>query len=167
MSGIPEWATERLLNASSETVWKAWTDPTLFSRWYGPGVETIVHEMDVRAGGQCRIELKSPNGSINQRFEYLSVEQPEKLSWAFATADENWELTRSPLIEHWPGVLISTMSIELLSGKPMMRFTWSPYRASDEEIVCFKAHRVDIDAAWNAAFSALEATLAETESLSE
>ena len=55
-----EYVVEREFDASREMVWRAWTDPELLARWYGPGVETIIHEFDLKPGGswlilgQCR-----------------------------------------------------------------------------------------------------------------
>lgn len=156
MSGIPEWALERLYDAPSECVWQCWTDPVLFSHWYGPNVETIVHRMDVRVGGECLLELRWGDNSIYQKFEYLEVKPYERLVWAFAATNEHWEIIPSPQLENWPIVLISTMSINLELGQPLMRFTWSPHNASDAEIACFKKSRLDIDAGWNAGFAKLD-----------
>jgi uncharacterized protein YndB with AHSA1/START domain len=155
MSGIPEWALERLYDAPSELVWQGWTDPAIFSRWYGPNVETVIHKMDVQVGGECLLEMKWGENSFYQKFEYLEVKPYERLVWAFASTDENWEIIRSPHIEDWPVILISTMTIDLELGQPLMRFTWAPYNASDAEIACFKKSRLDIDAGWNAVFKPL------------
>ena len=46
MSDLPEYVLERVFDAPRELVWRTWTEPALLSRWYGPGVETIVHKLD-------------------------------------------------------------------------------------------------------------------------
>ena len=46
---------ERTFDAPREQVWKAFTDPELVPRWWGPhGTTTTVVEMDVRPGGKWR-----------------------------------------------------------------------------------------------------------------
>lgn len=156
MSGVPEWALERLYDAPSELVWKGWADPSLFSRWYGPNVETIIHKMDVKAGGECLLEMKSDGYSFYQKFEYIEVKPYERLVWVFAATNADWEVIPSPHMESWPVVLLSTMTLNLESGKPLMRFTWVPHNATEAEVSCFKKSRLDIDAGWNAGFAILD-----------
>ena len=43
MSELPEYVLDRIFDAPRPLVWRAWTDPQLLARWYGPGVETIIH----------------------------------------------------------------------------------------------------------------------------
>src|SRR5918994_4213918 len=46
---------ERTFDAPREQVWKAFTDPQLIPRWWGPNeTSTEVVEMDVRPGGKWR-----------------------------------------------------------------------------------------------------------------
>ena len=47
MSDLPEYILERVFNAPRELVWRAWTDPDVLHRWYGPGVETTIHRFDL------------------------------------------------------------------------------------------------------------------------
>ena len=42
MSKLPEYKLDRIFNAPRDLVWRAWTDPELLQRWYGPNVETII-----------------------------------------------------------------------------------------------------------------------------
>ncbi len=58
MSELPEYILDRIFDAPRELVWRAWTDPELLHRWYGPGVETIIHEFDLKPGGSWLNEMK-------------------------------------------------------------------------------------------------------------
>ena len=52
---------ERTFDAPREQVWKAFTDPELIPRWWGPhGTTTTVAEMDVRVGGTWRYVSRAP-----------------------------------------------------------------------------------------------------------
>ena len=53
MTETPEWVRiTRVFDASVDTVWKMWTDPAMFQKWYGPmGFSVPVAEMDVTPGG--------------------------------------------------------------------------------------------------------------------
>ncbi|MGK0297316.1 MAG: hypothetical protein ACI9XC_000919 [Gammaproteobacteria bacterium] len=58
MSDLPEYSLDRIFEAPRELVWRAWTDPKILHRWYGPGAETIIHKFDLEAGGMWLNEMK-------------------------------------------------------------------------------------------------------------
>jgi uncharacterized protein YndB with AHSA1/START domain len=76
---------ERTFDAPRELVWKAFTDPTLIPRWWGPrGTTTVVAEMDVRPGGKWRYVSSAPDRENVAFFgEYLEIDPPERFRWTF------------------------------------------------------------------------------------
>ena len=51
----------RILNAPVEQVWKAWSDPELVMRWWGPtGFTCPVAKMDFREGGTSLVCMRAP-----------------------------------------------------------------------------------------------------------
>lgn len=51
----------RIYNAPIELVWKAWTDPELVKRWWGPDKFTCSSaKIDFRKGGTSIVSMKSP-----------------------------------------------------------------------------------------------------------
>ena len=54
MSTTAEYVIERSFNAPINLVWRTFTDPELLSRWYGPGVETVIYTFDLRPCGEWR-----------------------------------------------------------------------------------------------------------------
>lgn len=164
MTGVPEYALERLYDAPAELIWRSWTDASLFSRWYGPGVQTIVHKMDVRPGGECLIELKWDNSSLFQKFRYLEVEPYENLTWLFSSTNEVWDVASSPLTETWPANFLTTIKLEPHDGKYMFHLSLTPFDATDEEIMAFRKARLNIDAGWNAGMKVLDDIVEELKS---
>lgn len=71
----------RVLDASREAVFAAWTDAAAFCQWFGPdGFTCIVHEMDVRPEGRARFDMTSGDGTrFTNRFDYLEVVPVERL----------------------------------------------------------------------------------------
>ena len=60
----PDLVLTRLIGAPRERVWKAWTDPKQFAKWWGPHHFTCpVCEIDVRPGGKIYLHMKDPDGS--------------------------------------------------------------------------------------------------------
>lgn len=53
----------RMFNAPRELVWRAWTEPELIARWWGPrDFNTRVEKLELRAGGQWRYVMVAPDG---------------------------------------------------------------------------------------------------------
>jgi uncharacterized protein YndB with AHSA1/START domain len=71
----------RVLPATREAVFTAWTDPEAFCQWFGPdGFTCTVREMDVRPGGRARFDMAAPGGTVHtNRFDYLEVVPAERL----------------------------------------------------------------------------------------
>ncbi len=71
----------RVLDATRDVVFAAWTDPAAFCQWFGPdGFTCTVREMDVRPGGRARFDMVSGEGTrYSNRFEYLEIVPGERL----------------------------------------------------------------------------------------
>jgi uncharacterized protein YndB with AHSA1/START domain len=58
-----ELVITRMFNATREQVWKAWTDPDIFMRWWGPkGFTAPFCTIDLRVGGKYINCMRSPEG---------------------------------------------------------------------------------------------------------
>jgi uncharacterized protein YndB with AHSA1/START domain len=130
-------------------VWKSWTDAALLSRWYGPGCETIIHKLDVAAGGLWLLEMKMGARSMYQRVEYTEVAAPERLVWLHSMADADWNIISAPHQPDWPRVLLTNVTFEEAAGKTTVRLTWVPHQASDAEIACFRDALSSMNKGWN------------------
>lgn len=79
----------RVIRASRERVFAAWTNPAMLMRWWGPGPVTCpAAEIDLREGGEYRIGNLEPNGTviwITGRFE--RVRAPEELVYTWAVSN--------------------------------------------------------------------------------
>ena len=76
---------ERTFGAPRDEVWKAFTEPELIPRWWGPhGTTTVVAEMDVRPGGKWRyVSSASDRDDVTFYGDYLEVTPPERFRWTF------------------------------------------------------------------------------------
>ena len=89
MSELPEYILDRVFEAQREMVWRAWTDPDLLSRWYGPGVETIIHKFDLKPGGMWLNEMKWGDKSDLSKMVFQEIVSRTRFPWT-----QNW-LNRS------------------------------------------------------------------------
>src|SRR2546427_12108977 len=158
-----ELVTTHTFDAPRELVWKAWTDPKLIPKWWGPRrYSTTVDKMDVRPGGTWRFVQRDAEGNeYGFHGEYREVVPPKRLVGTFeyegmpghvlvetATFEEirgKTKLTQSSLFqnsEDLEGMLASGM--EEGAAETMERFTelvteiqkrGTPSKAADRELV--------------------------------
>jgi len=81
----------RIFDAPRELVWKAWTDPAMLARWWGPhGFTNPRCEADVRAGGKILIHMQAPDGTIfPMTGTFDEVAEPECLVFRAVPVDDN------------------------------------------------------------------------------
>ncbi len=88
-----EWVRiTRTFEAPIQTIWNMWTDPDLFSQWYGPnGFSVPVAEMDVTVGGTRKICMANdaPDRSMTMWFigVYKEVTEPKRLIYTESMCD--------------------------------------------------------------------------------
>ena len=161
MTDLPTYVLEREFDAPRELVWRTWTEPELLSHWYGPGVETVIHELNVRPGGLWLNEMKWGDNSHFQRVEYTEVSRPERLVWLHSNCDAEWNIAPNPMMADWPRVLLTTVTFEEADGKTSLRLEWAPHEATEAEIACFAGAIAGLDKGWGKGMEMLAQLLAE------
>ena len=80
-----ELVVTRTFNAPARIVFKAWTTPELFMRWWAPksiGVPLLSCDMDVRTGGTYRLEFgQDASNSMAFFGKYFEVIPNARLVW--------------------------------------------------------------------------------------
>ena len=110
--GDRELLITRTFDAPPSVVFRAWSRPELFQRWWVPksasGVALVSCDMDVRTGGKYRLEFGA-GGSDTMAFygKYLEVVPDERIVW---TNDEGEEGA------------ITTVTFEDRGGKTLLNF---------------------------------------------
>jgi uncharacterized protein YndB with AHSA1/START domain len=110
--GDRELVVTRTFDAPPATVFKAWSKPELFQRWWMPksvsGVSLVSCEMDVRTGGKYRLEFGT-GGPDTMAFygKYLDVVPNARIVW---TNDEGEEGA------------VTTVTFENQGGKTLLTF---------------------------------------------
>ena len=110
--GDRELVVTRTFNAPPSAVFRAWSQPELFRRWWFPksisGVSLVSCDMDVRTGGKYRLEF-STGGSDTVSFhgKYLEVVPNERIVWTNDEGDDG---------------AVTTVTFEDLGGKTLLHF---------------------------------------------
>ena len=115
----------RIFNAPREKVWKAWTDPELMKRWWGPKHFTSPFcKIDFRVGGKYLYCMRSPEG---QEFwstgVYREIVPLERIVCTDSFADEKGNVvpaTHYGMGEEVPLEMLVTVTFEDLGGKTRM-----------------------------------------------
>jgi uncharacterized protein YndB with AHSA1/START domain len=161
MDDLPTYVLERDFAAPQTLVWQAWTDPALFSRWYGPGAETRVVACDLRPGGQALVEMRWGGNAQFQRFDYTIVAAPSRLAFVQVTADATW--TKAPVAHQpdWPQQLMTDVTLSSNGPTTHMRMTWAPHDCSAAEVAMFRSAMAGLGRGWGAGMQLLDQMLAE------
>lgn len=107
-----ELVITRTFDAPPHIVFKAWSQPDIFRRWWVPksatGVSLVSCDMDVRTGGKYRLEF-SAGGAETMAFfgKYIDVVPDQRIVW---TNDEEEEGA------------VTTVIFEEQGGKTLLTF---------------------------------------------
>jgi uncharacterized protein YndB with AHSA1/START domain len=89
-TGVRELTLTRVYDEPREVVFRAWTDPRLLAKWWGPeGFVSRVCEVDARPGGRLRIDMEGPDGTVYpNRGVFHEVNVPERLVFSTFFQDD-------------------------------------------------------------------------------
>lgn len=163
-SDEPVYTITRSFDGPRDLLWRAWTDPAMLSRWFGPkGVETTVKTHDLRPGGMLHSSMTGPDGSVMwARFDYVAVEPPSLISWVHGFSDEAGARQPAPFPGAFPLEMLTTVRFVDKGAKTEIVLTWQPISPTDEERAGFVAAMPGFDMGWGGSFEQLDAFLAGT-----
>ncbi len=159
---MSEFILEREFDASRDLVWKAWTDPELFARWYGPRGATIgVIEFAAEVGGVVRFSMGfGERPPMFERWQFQALNAPAMLSFRQTQVDVDGNAAPPPM-PGWPAAFLTTIEFEEAEGKTRQRMTWAPVDATDEELAGFEKMASRAGGGWSSAFEKLGELLAD------
>ncbi|GIP41241.1 ATPase [Paenibacillus sp. J31TS4] len=129
----------RVYDAPRELVYKMWTDPEHFGKWWGPkGFTLKVAKMDVRPGGMFLGSQHSPQGHVMWgKFVYQEVAAPDKLVFLQSFSDEDGNTVRAPFDPNWPLEILNILTFAEENGKTVLTMQGGPVNASEQELAAF------------------------------
>ena len=151
-----ELVITRIFDAPRELVWKAWKDPELMKRWWGPKNFTApVIKIDFRVGGKYLYCMRSPEGQdFWSTGVYREIVEPERIVYIDSFADENG--TKVPPSHYgisgdWPAEFLVTVTFEEHEGKTKMTLSHAGIPAGQMSDMA--------QAGWNESFDKLAQSL--------
>jgi uncharacterized protein YndB with AHSA1/START domain len=112
----------RILDAPRESVWKAWTDPDLMKRWWGPkGFTSPYCKIDLRIGGKFLYCMRSPEDKDYWSTGiYREIIAQERIVFSNSFADEKGNVvpaTQYGMSSDFPLEMLVTVTFEEIEGK--------------------------------------------------
>jgi uncharacterized protein YndB with AHSA1/START domain len=147
---VKPFEISRVLDATRDKVWQAWTEPARLKQWWGPrGFKVHTCKVDLRPGGTFLYGMKAPDGSdMWGKFVYREIDAPKKLVFVVSFSDPQGGVTRHPGMENWPAYLLSTVTFEEQGGKTRVTVQWTPQDASEVERRTFEEGRPSMQQGW-------------------
>jgi uncharacterized protein YndB with AHSA1/START domain len=132
----------RNFDAPREFVWKSWTDPNLFAKWYGLSNSTLSDvKIDARVGGGWSGIMHIPKAlDIFWQADYIEVAEPERMVFALRNPDNPEDPNRE----------IVTITFEKMGGKTRVVFSQKGNLPPEQ-------YNKDLKEGWNAFFDRLDA----------
>jgi uncharacterized protein YndB with AHSA1/START domain len=161
MNDQVEYVLDRIFKAPRNLVWRAWTDPELLARWYGPGVETIIHRYDLKPGGSWLNEMRWGETSDYSRMDFQEVTPEDRLVWNHSSADADWNIVSNTRMPDWPKTLLTTVTFTDEGTETNVRLTQVPVNATKAEITCFTSMMAGMSKGWGGGYAIIDEILTE------
>lgn len=86
-----EIVLSRVINATRDAVFAAWTAPEHLEKWFGPtGFKIETREIDIRVGGIWRFDMVAPTGQLYaSRMNFRRVEPPHLIEFDHGSDVDN------------------------------------------------------------------------------
>jgi uncharacterized protein YndB with AHSA1/START domain len=116
----------RLLKAPRALVWKAWTEPEHFARWFAPRNIAVTNcTIDLRVGGLVRFAHEATDGSgfrLDVQGSFDEIVAPERLVIRFGFVDRAGRPTAPPFMPDWPVAarMLTVVTLEEREGATLL-----------------------------------------------
>jgi uncharacterized protein YndB with AHSA1/START domain len=146
-----ELVITRIFNAPRQLVWKAWTEPGHFKKWWGPKEYTCPYcSIDLKVGGKYLASMQSEDGKkIWSTGTYREIKPQRKIVYTDSFADSKGNIVPGSdyNMPEMPMELIVTIEFEEADGKSNMSLHHAglPVAMADD---CIKG--------WQSSFDKLE-----------
>lgn len=125
LPGSEDLVIKRTFDAPQEAVWKAWTDPRHFMRWWGPKEFTSPFcTIDLRVGGKYLACMRSPEGQDYwSTGVYREIVPTKKIVYTDNFADPKGNIVPAShygMQGDWPSELLVTVTFEEEGGRTNM-----------------------------------------------
>ena len=148
----------RIFDARRDRVWKAWTNPEMFMKWWGPNhFSCPLAKLDLKIGGKYLVAMRSPDGKdFYSTGTYREIIPLEKIAVTDSFADEKGNIVPASYYgmgEAFPRETKVTVTFEDNNGKTKMTLNYPTVEGIDATMLD------NMKQGWNQSFDKLAASL--------
>ncbi len=151
----------KVFDAPREIVWKAWSDPEMFKKWWGPqGFTCPAAKIDFKVGGKYHVAMHGPAGTefdkdLWSTGTFKEIIPMEKIVYTDSFADEEGNAVSSAQygMEGFPMETQVTVTFEDVDGKTKMTLKHQGIAGVDEKMLN------DMEQGWSQSFDKLAVAL--------
>jgi uncharacterized protein YndB with AHSA1/START domain len=138
--GREELVVTRIFDAPRERVWKAWTEPELLKRWWGPTVFTAPFiEIDLRVGGRYLYAMRSPEGKdFWSTGVYREIVPLKRIVATDSFSDEKGNIVPASsygFAGDWPRELLVTVTFEEQDGGTKLTLLHTGFPLEEDRVL--------------------------------
>ncbi len=159
---------DRIFDAPKELVWKAWTNPEMAKKWWGPEHFTAPSiKIDFTVGGKYIYAMQGPKGSQWDRVMYSSgvfkeIVPNEKIVTTDYFSDENGNMIKPSdegMDENFPTEMTVTITFEEVEKGKTKLTIFYPKAENEKQLEAML--KSGMKEGWSTSLNKLEAALKE------
>ncbi len=140
----------RIFEAPLSLMWKAWTDKTMASKWFGPKGCTIIYDQfNLKAGGEAHYYMNFNGTKSYGKWHYLEIIPEKKLVSLVSFTDDKYNIIAHPMEPNWPKEINSTIIFTAKGDKTEMLVEWKAHNANELQAKTFKNGMSGMNQGWN------------------
>lgn len=113
----------RIIGASRERVFRAWTEPSELEKWSCPeGASVDEAEVDLSVGGEYRIRMKGEEGTWTATGVYREIVPPRRLVYTWDWVEKDQKMSKHDRLGSSDETVV-TVELEELDGSTRVILT--------------------------------------------
>lgn len=148
----------RLLTASKDEVFNAWTEAGSLANWWGPeGFKLSIITLDLCVGGKFHYNMKTSDGyEMWGRFIFTEIQKPDRLSFVNSFSNAEGKITQAPFSDDWPREIVNELVLSETNGKTKITLRANPVNAGQRAMQTFEANFESLMHGFTGTFDRLE-----------
>lgn len=153
----------RTFDAPRDLVWKVWSEPTHFAKWWGPkGFALEAKRAEIVPGGVFHYRMSNEAGhEMWGKFVYREVQAPERLAYVSSFSDPEGTTARAPFPGDFPLEIHNVVTLTERDGKTILNIAGGPIDASEAEWAFYLGMEASMQQGFGGTFDQLDAYLRE------
>lgn len=150
----------REMEAPRELVWRAWTEPGMLEKWWGPkGMTTRVARLELAPGGMFLYRMTGGGNEMWGRFIYREILPPEKLAYVISFSNPQGEIVRAPFNANFPLEVLNVVTFDQQGNRTVLTMRGTPLTTDPAELDVYRQLHASMEQGFGASLELLREEL--------